>query len=71
MHKRIDYYSKIGKAWKRELTAVKDNTDLKKLLMDTSNKSIIVIEDIDYSLDLTDQRNKKKDDEKDEDDGEI
>ncbi|KAF3444733.1 hypothetical protein FNV43_RR14426 [Rhamnella rubrinervis] len=95
-----DYYSKIGKAWKRgyllygppgtgkssmiaamanyleydiydlELTAVKDNTDLKKLLIDTSNKSIIVIEDIDCSLDLTGQRNKKKDDEKDEDDEE-
>ncbi|KAF3444735.1 hypothetical protein FNV43_RR14428 [Rhamnella rubrinervis] len=85
-----DYYSKIGKAWKRgyllygppgtgkstmiaamanyleydiydlELTAVKDNTDLKKLLIDTSNKSIIVIEDIDCSLDLTGQREKKK-----------
>ncbi|KAF3443173.1 hypothetical protein FNV43_RR12854 [Rhamnella rubrinervis] len=67
-----DYYSKIGKAWKRgyllygpgngkssmiaamanyleydiydlELTAVKDNTDLKKLLIDTSNKSIIMV----------------------------
>ncbi|KAM1656727.1 hypothetical protein ACFXTN_041122 [Malus domestica] len=40
---------------------VKDNTELRKLLIDTSSKSIIVIEDIDCSLDLTGQRKKKKD----------
>ncbi|KAM7481838.1 hypothetical protein LguiB_006421 [Lonicera macranthoides] len=51
-----------------ELTAVKDNTELRKLLIDTSSKSIIVIEDIDCSLDLTGQRKKeKKEDEKEED----
>lgn len=43
-----------------ELTAVKDNTELRKLLIETSSKSIIVIEDIDCSLDLTGQRKKKK-----------
>lgn len=43
-----------------ELTAVKDNTELKRLLIETSNKSIIVIEDIDCSIDLTGQRDKKK-----------
>ncbi|KAE9620023.1 putative ATPase, AAA-type, core, AAA-type ATPase domain-containing protein [Lupinus albus] len=43
-----------------ELTAVKENTDLKKLLIDTTSKSIIVIEDIDCSLDLTGQRKKTK-----------
>ncbi|XP_045791670.1 AAA-ATPase ASD, mitochondrial-like [Trifolium pratense] len=42
-----------------ELTAVKDNTELRKLLIETSSKSIIVIEDIDCSLDLTGQRRKK------------
>ncbi|GFS45022.1 P-loop containing nucleoside triphosphate hydrolases superfamily protein [Actinidia rufa] len=47
-----------------ELTAVKDNTELRKLLIETSSKSIIVIEDIDCSADLTGQRKKKK--EKDE-----
>ncbi|PKI46400.1 hypothetical protein CRG98_033204 [Punica granatum] len=36
-----------------ELMAVKDNTELRKLLIETSSKSIIVIEDIDCSLDLT------------------
>ncbi|XP_057787337.1 AAA-ATPase ASD, mitochondrial-like [Salvia miltiorrhiza] len=41
-----------------ELTAVKDNTELRKLLIDTSGKSIIVIEDIDCSLELTGQREK-------------
>ncbi|KAH6833822.1 AAA-ATPase 1 [Perilla frutescens var. hirtella] len=46
-----------------ELTAVKDNTELRKLLIDTSGKSIIVIEDIDCSLDLTGQREKKKEQE--------
>ncbi|KAL3656142.1 hypothetical protein CASFOL_000538 [Castilleja foliolosa] len=49
-----------------ELTAVKDNTELRKLLIDTSNKSVIVIEDIDCSLDLTGQREKKKNEENDE-----
>ncbi|KAJ6296616.1 hypothetical protein OIU77_006862 [Salix suchowensis] len=43
-----------------ELTAVKDNTELRKLLIDTTSRSIIVIEDIDCSLDLTGQRRKKK-----------
>ncbi|XP_074366268.1 AAA-ATPase ASD, mitochondrial-like [Apium graveolens] len=45
-----------------ELTSVKDNTELRKLLIDTSGKSIIVIEDIDCSLDLTGQRKKKEKD---------
>ncbi|KAI4387768.1 hypothetical protein MLD38_000173 [Melastoma candidum] len=51
-----------------ELTTVKDNSELRKLLIETSGKSIIVIEDIDCSLDLTGQRKKqvKKDDENDD-----
>ncbi|CAN1179888.1 AAA-ATPase ASD, mitochondrial [Linum perenne] len=87
--KSREFYSRIGKSWKRgyllygppgtgkstmiaamanllnydvydlELTAVKDNTDLRKLLIDTTSKSIIVIEDIDCSLDLTGQRKKR------------
>ncbi|KAL1214828.1 AAA-ATPase ASD [Cardamine amara subsp. amara] len=48
-----------------ELTTVKDNTELRRLLIETSGKSIIVIEDIDCSLDLTGQRKKKKEDEED------
>ena len=43
-----------------ELTSVKNNTELRMLLIETRNKSIIVIEDIDCSLDLTGQRKKKK-----------
>ncbi|XP_027359202.1 AAA-ATPase ASD, mitochondrial-like [Abrus precatorius] len=50
-----------------ELTAVKDNTELRKLLIETSSKSIIVIEDIDCSLDLTGQRRKKKEEEEEKD----
>ncbi|OMP05610.1 hypothetical protein COLO4_08710 [Corchorus olitorius] len=46
-----------------ELTTVKNNIELRRLLIETSNKSIIVIEDIDCSLDLTGQREKKKKDE--------
>lgn len=52
-----------------ELTTIKDNIELKRLLIDTSSKSIIVIEDIDCSLDLTGQRkekNEKDDDKNDE-----
>ncbi|CAN6708691.1 unnamed protein product [Malus baccata var. baccata] len=51
-----------------ELTAVKDNTELRRLLIETSSKSIIVIEDIDCSLDLTGQRKQRK--EKGEEQGE-
>ncbi|CAI0453469.1 unnamed protein product [Linum tenue] len=52
-----------------ELTTVKDNSELIKLLLETTGKSIIVIEDIDCSLDLTGQRksDKKKDNEDDSD----
>jgi ATP-dependent 26S proteasome regulatory subunit len=49
-----------------ELTAVKDNTELRRLLIETTSKSIVVIEDIDCSLDLTGQR--KKNTEKSSDD---
>ncbi|TVU04999.1 hypothetical protein EJB05_48146, partial [Eragrostis curvula] len=86
-----DYYSHIGKAWKRgyllygppgtgkstmiaamanyldfdiydiELTMVRSNKDLRKLLIETTGKSIIVIEDIDCSLDLTGQRSTSDD----------
>ncbi|OMP09758.1 hypothetical protein COLO4_05161 [Corchorus olitorius] len=41
-----------------ELTSVADNTDLRNLLIETSSKSIIVIEDIDCSLDIASQRKK-------------
>ncbi|KAL1223261.1 AAA-ATPase [Cardamine amara subsp. amara] len=52
-----------------ELTTVKDNSELKKLLLDTTSKSLIVIEDIDCSLDLTGHRkNKKEEDEEEEGD---
>lgn len=51
-----------------ELTTVKDNTHLRRLLIETSTKSIIVIEDIDCSLNLTGQRKKKEEEEEDGDD---
>ncbi|XVE83854.1 hypothetical protein DITRI_Ditri16bG0121300 [Diplodiscus trichospermus] len=96
--KAEEFYSRIGRAWKRgyllygppgtgkstmiaamanllgydiydlELTAVKDNTELRKLLIETSSKSIIVIEDIDCSLDLTGQRRKKNEKEDQQED---
>ncbi|XP_074330681.1 AAA-ATPase At3g28580-like [Apium graveolens] len=92
-----DYYTRVGKAWKRgyllygppgtgkstliaamanllhydvydlELTSVKDNTDLKKLLTEIRGKSIIVIEDIDCSLNLTGKREMVNNGEKKED----
>ncbi|XP_058763624.1 AAA-ATPase At5g57480-like [Vicia villosa] len=42
-----------------ELTQVHNNSELRKLLMKTSSKSIIVIEDIDCSINLTNRKNKK------------
>ncbi|KAG7632906.1 AAA-type ATPase N-terminal domain [Arabidopsis suecica] len=53
-----------------ELTTVKDNSELKKLMLDTKGKSIVVIEDIDCSLDLTGQRKKKKEEDEDEEEEE-
>uniref|UniRef100_A0A0E0JCV2 AAA+ ATPase domain-containing protein n=1 Tax=Oryza nivara TaxID=4536 RepID=A0A0E0JCV2_ORYNI len=47
-----------------ELTAVKSNTELRRLFIETTGKSIIVIEDIDCSIDLTGKRKKKKKDKK-------
>ncbi|KAF9616297.1 hypothetical protein IFM89_029073 [Coptis chinensis] len=38
-----------------ELTAVASNSQLRKLLISTSSKSVIVVEDIDCSLDLSDR----------------
>ncbi|MCO5562229.1 hypothetical protein L7F22_015855 [Adiantum nelumboides] len=42
-----------------ELTHVRSNGDLRKMLLKTTSKSIIVIEDIDCSLDLANNRAKK------------
>ncbi|KAG7559097.1 P-loop containing nucleoside triphosphate hydrolase [Arabidopsis thaliana x Arabidopsis arenosa] len=53
-----------------ELTTVKDNAELKKLILDTKGKSIVVIEDIDCSLELTEHRKKKKEEDEDDDDEE-
>ncbi|WVZ99786.1 hypothetical protein U9M48_045035 [Paspalum notatum var. saurae] len=80
--RRKDYYSRIGRAWKRgyllygppgtgksslvaamanhlrfdiydlELTEVKSNSDLRRLLVGMSNRCILVVEDIDCSIDL-------------------
>ncbi|KAK4713846.1 hypothetical protein R3W88_019753 [Solanum pinnatisectum] len=71
-----DFYARIGKAkstmiaamanlldydvYDLELTSMRDNTELRRLLAETSSKSIIVIEYIDCSLDLTGQRKKKE-----------
>ncbi|CAN1162836.1 AAA-ATPase At3g28600 [Linum perenne] len=44
-----------------ELTAVKNNTDLRKLLIEISSKAIVVIEDIDCSLDITDEEPESED----------
>ena len=44
-----------------ELTSIGNNWELKKLLLATTSKSIIVIEDIDCSLDLTGERGVKED----------
>ncbi|KAJ9537731.1 hypothetical protein OSB04_030464 [Centaurea solstitialis] len=49
-----------------ELAFVKDNTELRKLLINTSSKSIIVIEDIDCLFDLMGQRKEKKEGSKEE-----
>ncbi|CAM0876949.1 unnamed protein product [Alopecurus aequalis] len=49
-----------------ELTSVHSNTELRKLFIETTSKSIIVIEDIDCSLDLTGARTPKKKDSDDE-----
>ncbi|CAL5076645.1 unnamed protein product [Urochloa decumbens] len=43
-----------------ELTVVHHNHDLRKLLVEITDKSIIVIEDIDCSLDLTGERRRAK-----------
>uniref|UniRef100_A0A0E0E8C8 AAA+ ATPase domain-containing protein n=1 Tax=Oryza meridionalis TaxID=40149 RepID=A0A0E0E8C8_9ORYZ len=42
-----------------ELTSVATNTDLRRLFIETKGKSIIVIEDIDCSVDLTGKRKKR------------
>ena len=44
-----------------ELTSIKNNTMLRKMLSEITSKAIIVFEDIDCSLDLTGQRKNTKD----------
>nr|AAO72378.1 putative AAA-type ATPase [Oryza sativa Japonica Group]ABF99404.1 ATPase, AAA family protein, expressed [Oryza sativa Japonica Group] len=51
-----------------ELTSVHTNTDLRKLLIQTTSKSIIVIEDVDCSSNLTGRRKATGDGEDDDDD---
>ncbi|KAM0850311.1 hypothetical protein ACQ4PT_053164 [Festuca glaucescens] len=49
-----------------ELTSIDSNTELRKLFIQTKSKSVIVIEDIDCSLDITGARSKEKDSEDDD-----
>ncbi|KAL3351846.1 hypothetical protein AABB24_020098 [Solanum stoloniferum] len=56
------FYQRTGRAWKRGYLLygppeVHTNSELRKLLMKTSSKSIIVIEDIDCSINLTNRKN--------------
>ena len=44
-----------------ELTSVRNNIELRRLLTEISSKAVVVIEDIDCSLDLTGQRTNKND----------
>uniref|UniRef100_A0A0D3GKC4 AAA+ ATPase domain-containing protein n=1 Tax=Oryza barthii TaxID=65489 RepID=A0A0D3GKC4_9ORYZ len=46
-----------------ELTTVPTNSHLRRLLVSTTPKSVVVVEDIDCSLDLSDRKNKARDDE--------
>ncbi|CAL5098405.1 unnamed protein product [Urochloa decumbens] len=67
-----EYHSKVGKAWKRgyllhgppgtgKSTMIGDNAELRKLFLDTTDKSIIVIEDIDaIEVELTTKRKGKE-----------
>ncbi|XP_058725286.1 AAA-ATPase At3g28580-like isoform X1 [Vicia villosa] len=50
-----------------ELTNVKTNAELRKLLIGITSKSVVVIEDIDCSLDLTGQRKTDSENENEED----
>ncbi|KAJ3704052.1 hypothetical protein LUZ61_007757 [Rhynchospora tenuis] len=43
-----------------ELTAVKTNTNLRQIFTEMTSKAVIVIEDIDCSIDLTNKRKEKK-----------
>ncbi|KAL6227111.1 hypothetical protein ACLB2K_001070 [Fragaria x ananassa] len=47
--KRREFYKKVGKAWKR---GVYDNSELRRVLLSTSNRSILVVEDIDCSVQI-------------------
>ncbi|KHN22702.1 Putative mitochondrial chaperone BCS1-B [Glycine soja] len=51
------FYHKTGRAWKRGYLLYGPPGTGKKLLMKTSSKSIIVIEDIDCSINLTGRKN--------------
>ncbi|KAG2551140.1 hypothetical protein PVAP13_9KG378200 [Panicum virgatum] len=48
-----------------ELTSVKTNTELRKLLIETKSKSIMVFEDIDCSLGVAGKRRSKEEEDKD------
>jgi ATP-dependent 26S proteasome regulatory subunit len=54
-----------------ELTTVKTNTELRKMFVETFAKSIIVIEDIDCSLDLNGKRKEKKKEMDDEEENKL
>ncbi|KAL6491764.1 hypothetical protein OROGR_011903 [Orobanche gracilis] len=42
-----------------ELTDIRSNFELRRLLISTANRSILVVEDIDASIDLTERKNKE------------
>ncbi|KAE8707105.1 putative Cytochrome BC1 synthesis [Hibiscus syriacus] len=58
--RRKEFYKKVGRSWKRGYLLYgppehKTDSDLRKLLLDIANKSILVIEDIDCTVNLPDR----------------
>ncbi|KAK9286552.1 hypothetical protein L1049_014951 [Liquidambar formosana] len=51
--KRKEFYRRVGKAWKRGYFVVWASW---RLMISTANRSILVVEDIDRSIELEDRR---------------
>ncbi|KAJ7519407.1 hypothetical protein O6H91_20G037100 [Diphasiastrum complanatum] len=64
-----EFYHRVGRAWKRGYLlygppGTGKNAELRKLLIKTNDKSIIVIEDIDCSVNLSDRAKRKREKQK-------
>ncbi|KAE8655071.1 P-loop containing nucleoside triphosphate hydrolases superfamily protein isoform 1 [Hibiscus syriacus] len=68
---RKEFFENVGRAWKTWFQSVRSDSELRRVLTSTTNRSILLIEDIDCSTKVTHDRTKANENSDEEDEDEL